>query len=141
MRMGTQSTRAIVEELYAAYARRDFDRVAALIHDDIDWIIYSPMQVFPFAGARRGKTAVLEALGSIAKDYSLESYAPRIIVVEGDCAAVMSEVSFKQRSTGRTLRFVLANFLRIADGRLVEFREFANSFDLVEQALGRFIEV
>jgi len=99
------------------------------------------MQVFPFAGARRGKAAVLESLGGIAKDYSLESYVPNIILVEGDRAAVMSEVAFKQRSTDRTLRFVLANFLRITDGQLIEFREFANSFDLVEQALGRFIEV
>jgi ketosteroid isomerase-like protein len=139
--MATQSTRAIVEDLYAAYARHDFGHVTALIHDDIDWIIYSPMQVFPFAGARRGKAAVLEALGGIAKDYSLESYVPKIIVVDGDRAAVMSEVAFKQRSTDRTLRFVLANFLRIANGQLIEFREFANSFDLVEQALGRFIEV
>ncbi|MND00314.1 hypothetical protein D3C83_188760 [compost metagenome] len=64
-----------------------------------------------------------------------------MIIVDGDRAAVMSEVAFRQRSTDRTLRFQLANFLRIQDGRLIEFREFANSFDLVEQALGRFIEV
>jgi hypothetical protein len=36
------------------YERRDFERVAALIHDDIDWVIYTPMSVFPFAGPRRG---------------------------------------------------------------------------------------
>ena len=127
--------------MYSAYGRRDFDRVAELIHDDVDWIIYGPMQIFPFAGARRGKTAVLAALGGIAKDYQLERYEPKVMVVEGDRAAVMSEVAFKQRSTGRTLRFRVANFLRIEDGRLIEFREFANSFDLVEQALGRFIEI
>lgn len=139
--MATQSTRAIIEDMYSAYGRRDFDRVAALIHDDVDWIIYGPMQIFPFAGARRGKAAVLEALGGIAKDYELERYEPKVMVVEGDRAAVMSEVAFKQRSTGRTLRFRVANFLRIEDGRLIEFREFANSFDLVEQAIGRFIEI
>ena len=139
--MTTQSTRAIVEDLYAAYARRDFDRVSALIHDDIDWVIYGPMQVFPFAGARRGKIAVLQALGGIAQDYMLERYEPKVMVVDGDRAAVMSEVSFRQRATARTLRFALANFLRFQDGRLIEFREFANSFDLVEQAIGRFIEV
>jgi ketosteroid isomerase-like protein len=135
------TTRTIVDELYAAYSRRDFDRVAALIHDDVDWIIYGPVNVFPFAGHRRGRTAVLEALGGIAKDYMLERYEPKVIVVEGDRAAVMSEVAFKQRSTGRTLSFQLANFLRFRDGRLIEFREFANTFDLVEQALGHWIDV
>ena len=108
--MTTRSTRAIVEDMYSAYARRDFERVPALIHDDVDWIIYGPMQVFPFAGARRGKVAVLQALGGIAKDYVLERYEPKVMIVEGDRAAVMSEVAFQQRSTGRTLRFAARQF-------------------------------
>jgi ketosteroid isomerase-like protein len=135
------TTRAAVIDLYAAYANRNFDRVAELIHEDIDWIIYGPVQIFPFAGHRQGRAAVLEALGSIAKDFSLERYEPRIIIVEDDRAAVMSDVAFKQRATGRVLTAHLANFLRFRDGRLIEFREFANTFDMVEQALGRWIDV
>jgi ketosteroid isomerase-like protein len=136
-----RSTRAIVEDIYASYARRDFDRVAALIHEDVDWIIYGPMQIFPFVGARRGKTAVLEALGAIAKDYQLERYETKVIIVDGDRAAVMSDVAFRQRTSDRVLSIHLANFLRLRDGKLIEFREFANTFDLVEQALGRTIDV
>ena len=139
--MSEETTRAVVTDLYAAYGRRDFDRVAELIDDDIDWIIYGPMQVFPFAGHRHGKAAVLQALGDIAKDYVLESYVPKVVIVDGDQAAVMSDVAFKQRSTNRTLRFHIANFLRFHDGRLVEFREFANTFDLVVQALGHMLPV
>ncbi|MSO68143.1 MAG: nuclear transport factor 2 family protein [Pseudolabrys sp.] len=129
-------TREAVRELYAAYERRDFDRIAAAIHNDIDWVIYSPISVFPFAGPRRGRTAVLEAMAAIAEHYLLESYKNEIIIVEGDRAAVMSDVKFTQRATGRTLRFRVANFLRYRDGKLIEFREFANSFDVVEQVLG-----
>ena len=71
-----QDTRALVTDLYAAYGRRDYNRVAEFIHDDVDWIIYGPMKVFPFAGHRRGKAAVLDALGGIAQDYTLERYVP-----------------------------------------------------------------
>jgi ketosteroid isomerase-like protein len=129
-------TRATVRELYDAYERRDFDRVAKLLHDDIDWIIYGPITVFPFAGARRGRAAVIQVLTDIAAAYKLESYTPEIVIVEGERAAVVSDVSFRQRSTGRVLRFRVANFMRLQDGRLIEFREFTNSFDVVEQALG-----
>lgn len=135
--MAESETRAIVQEVYGAYARGDHDRLSALIHDDIDWIIYGPVTIFPFAGPRRGRAAVLQALADMAKAYELESYKPELIVVEGERAAVMSDVSLRQRATGRTLRFRVANFLRIADGRVIEFREFANTFDVVEQALGR----
>jgi ketosteroid isomerase-like protein len=134
-------TRALVSDLYGAYARGDVERITALIHEDVDWIIYGPVQVFPFAGHRRGRKAVLDALGGIAKDYVLERYQPQIIVVDGDRAAVMSDVAFQQRSTSRTVSFQLANFLRFRDGQLIEFREFANTFDLVEQAIGRWIDI
>jgi ketosteroid isomerase-like protein len=133
--------RAIVTDLYAAYARRDFDRVAALIHDDIDWVIYAPMSVFPFAGPRRGRPAVLAAMAEIAKSFSLESYKPEVMLVEGERAALISDVSYRQRSTGRVLRLRIAGFLRLQDGRVVEYREFIDSFDAVEQALGRELQL
>ena len=80
-------------------------------------------------------------MAAIAEHYSLESYNMEIIIVDGDRAAVMSDVSFIQRATNRTLRFRVANFLRFQDGKLIEFREFANSFDVVEQALGRELQL
>lgn len=133
----TNKTRAIVRELYDAYERRDFECVAKLIHDDIDWIIYGPITVFPFAGTRHGRAAVLQVLNDIANVYKLESYVPEIVIVEEERAAVVSDVSFRQRTTGRVLRFRVANFMRLKNGLLIEFREFTNSFDVVEQALGR----
>lgn len=135
------ATRATVDELYDAYRRRDVERFAALLHDDIDWIIYGPIDVFPFVGLRRGRAAVLQAVAGIAEGYSLESHVPEVTIVDGDRAAVMSDVSFRQRATGRTLRFRVANFMRIKDGKLIEFREFADSFDQVEQALGHAVVV
>ena len=135
--MSENRTRATVDELYDAYGRRDFERVAALIHPDIDWIIYSPVTIFPFAGPRHGRAAVLEAMAGIAQAYQLENYKRELVIVDGDRAAIMADVGFLQRSTNRSLRFRVANFLRFQDGLLIEFREFANSFDVVEQALGR----
>jgi ketosteroid isomerase-like protein len=132
-----EATRELVTRLYAAYAARDFDQVAAALHDDIDWIIYYPVSVFPFAGQRTGRAAVLQAMADIAGLYMLDSYKIEITIVDGDRAAVMSDVSFIQRATKRVLRFRIANFLRYRDGKLIEFREFVNSFDVVEQALGR----
>jgi uncharacterized protein len=79
--------------------------------------------------------------GRIAEDYLLESYVPQVTVIDGDRAAVMSDVAFKQRSGGRTLRFHIADFLRFRDGRLVEFREFMNTFDVVQQALNRLLPI
>lgn len=114
--MAECDTRATVHELYDAYERRDFERVAALIHDDVDWVIYAPISVFPFAGPRRGRKAVMMALAGSAEAYVLLNYTREIVVVEGNRATVMTNASYRQRSTGRTLRFRIASFLRFADG-------------------------
>ena len=127
--MSEGGTRAIVLELYDAYGKRDFERVAALIHDDIDWMIYAPLSVFPFAGPRQGRAAVLAAMAAIAQTFAIESYKPEVMIVDGARAALMSDISYKQRDTNRVLR--------LQDGRLIEYREFIDSFDAVEQALGR----
>ena len=48
--MTEETTRAAVTDLYSAYAGGDGERMAALIAADVDFIIYGPVQVFPFAG-------------------------------------------------------------------------------------------
>ena len=139
--MSEGDTRAIVREFYDAYGRRDFERVAALIHDDIDWVIYAPMSVFAFAGPRQGRAAVLAAMAAIAQTFAIESYKPEVMIVDGTRAALLSGVSYRQRATDRVLRLRIASFLRWQDGRLIEYREFIDSFDAVEQALGRELQL
>lgn len=56
-------------------------------------------------------------------------------------AALMSDVSYRQRSTGRALRIRVAGFLRWQEGHLIEYLEFVDSFDAVEQALGRKLQL
>lgn len=139
--MTTEETRTLVRTLYEAYAKGDGATVATLVDDDIEWIIHGPVQLFSFMGPRHGKAEVLETLAGIGKDYVLERYEPVWMVVEGDRAAVLSKAAFTQRSTNRRLSFNLANFVRVRDGRIIEFVELSNTFDLAEQALGRWLAV
>ncbi len=92
-------THATMNELYDAYARGDFDRMATLVDEDIDWLIYAPVMVFPMAGPRRGRAAVMQTFREIAQAYVMESYQREIVVVEGDRVAVMADVRMRQRTT------------------------------------------
>jgi ketosteroid isomerase-like protein len=134
-------TRAVISALFEVIEQRDFGRFATLVLDDIDWLIHGPMEVFPFAGLRRGRPAVLQALAALAQAYSLENCEPDFFIVEDDRAAIMADLALRQRATDRIIRFRAANFARIQDGKIIEFREFADSFDQVEQALGRLVEL
>lgn len=139
--MNTEATRVLVRRLYDARARGDHDALVALIHPDIDWLLLAPIEVFPFAGSRKGKAAVLDALALLASLFELKRYVSDVIVVDGDRGAVLSNAAFMQRATGRTLSFRTADFLRFEDGLLIEFRELLDSLDVTQQALGRWIEL
>jgi len=134
-------TRATLKDLYGAYREGNAERIAALIDEDIDWCIYGPARVFPFEGPRRGKAQVIDVLAAIGAQYELKRHDQEIMIVEGERAAVLSQVAFVQRATGRTLSMRLINFVRVRDGRIVEFREFSDTFDVVEQAAGTWLQV
>ena len=84
---------------------------------------------------------MIDVLAAIGEQYELKRHDQEIIIVEGDRAAVLSQVAFVQRATGRTLSMRLINFVRVRDGRIVEFREFSDTFDVVEQAAGSWLHV
>jgi hypothetical protein len=136
----TEETQALVRRFYDAYARGDRAATQAMIDDDIDWVSYGPADFIPTKGARRGKAAVLEVIHSVDDRYELKGQEMEIGIVEGDRAATVMKVAFMQRATGRTLSFRSAQMLRFRNGKLVEFREFSDTFDLLQQFLGRRIK-
>src|SRR5690349_11455638 len=86
----TAQSCAIVLDLHRAYREGDAQRVADLIHDDIDWMIDGPAHVFPFEGQRHGKVEVLQVLAQIGELFELQRYEHETLVCENDRAAVMS---------------------------------------------------
>ena len=124
-----------------AYKQGDNDRLAAHIHEDVDWLFYAPIALFPFAGARRGKAEVFKGFAQMYQLFRPIGYEVRMIVVDGDGSATLCDAQMEQRSTGRVISSRIANFNRYRDGQLIEYRGFTDSFDTVEQALGRELEI
>ena len=139
--MTQESTRAALEDLIDAFMRGDNDRLAARYHDDVDWLFHAPVTIFPFAGARRGKAEVFKGFALLYQFFRVAKYQVAITLVEGDRAATLSDVQMLQLATGRTISSRIASFHRFQSGKLIEYRGFTDSFDSVEQALGRELEL
>jgi ketosteroid isomerase-like protein len=139
--MDTDATRIALDTLLAAFTAGDSDRLAMLYHDDVDWLFHCPVSIFPFAGFRRGKTEVFKGLELFYRDFRITSYEVQSKLVDGDRAAIISDAHSVQRATGRTMRSRIAGFHRFRDGKLIEYRGFTDSFDAVEQILGRELQV
>jgi ketosteroid isomerase-like protein len=137
----SESTRGIIRMIHDAFKRGDHERFASYYDENIDWTFHAPVSVFPFAGRRVGKPALFLSLKELYEDYSLQGFAAQMVLADGDRAAVISEMALVQRATSRTIRCRVASFYRIRNGHVVEYQGFVDSFDAVEQALGRYVAV
>ena len=110
-------------------------------HDDIEWSVFGPVDLFPFFGQRRGKKAVMAAFGDLAANLSLIRCETETMLVEGDRSAGLVRVNAIDTRTGRTLSLRLALFGEFRNGKLISLKALFDSFDAVEQALGRHIDL
>jgi ketosteroid isomerase-like protein len=127
--------------LHRAINERRHDDLEALIDDDVDWAIYGPIDMFPFLGARRGKEAVLEVIRQIADNVRVHRFDRETIMLGVDSAASMLRYSLTVLDSGKPISLRLAHFAQFKAGRLSSFRVLVDTFDLVEQSLGRPIHL
>lgn len=125
-----------VVDFYAAMNSRDPARIGEWLTDDVDWFIFAPVEIFPMSGRRRGREAVMERFRSLAEVVDVRKYDHEFMLADGDHAATLSRLTYVQKTTGRTINYRLAQFLRFRDGKVCEFRSIIDSLDAAEQILG-----
>jgi hypothetical protein len=127
--------------LHRAINEGQFEDIEAFIDDDVDWAIYGPIDMFPFFGARRGKAAVLEVIRQIADNVRVHRFDRESIMLGVDSAASMIRYSLTALDSNKPISLRLAHFAQFKAGRLLGIRVLVDTFDLVEQALGRPIHL
>lgn len=127
--------------LHRAINERQLEDLEALLDDDVDWAIYGPIEMFPFLGARRGKAAVLEVIRQVAENVRVHRFEREQIMLGTDSAASMMRYSLTSLDSNKPISLRLAHFAQFKAGRLRSLRVLVDTFDLVEQALGRPIHL
>jgi ketosteroid isomerase-like protein len=139
--MTVASIRPAVEAFYRASASRDIESMMALIDDDVNWLVQGPIDVFAFFGQRRGKAAVLEIYREIGRKLRVTNVELETLVVDDDRAAAMLRLTSVVRATGKVMSVRMSQFSRFRDGKMIEMRAVCDSYDMVEQALGRALDL
>jgi ketosteroid isomerase-like protein len=127
--------------LHRAINERQLEDLEAVIDDDVDWAIYGPIDMFPFLGARHGKEAVIEVVRQIAENVRVHRFDRETVMLGVDSAASMLRYSLTSLESGKPISLRVAHFAQFRSGRLRNMRVLIDSFDLVEQALGRHIHL
>ena len=127
--------------LHRAINERQYEDLAGLLDEEVDWAIYGPIDMFPFLGARRGKEAVLEVVKQIAENFRVHRFDRETVLLGVDSAASMLRYSLTSLESNKPISLRVAHFAQFKGGRLSSIRVLIDSFDLVEQALGHSIHL
>ena len=122
---------------HRAINERRFEDIADLLDEDIDWAIHGPIDMFPFLGARRGSTAVLEVIRQIAENFTVRRFERETVMLGVDSAASMLRYSLTALDSRGPVLLRVAHFARFKAGRLLSIRALVDTFDLVEQVFGQ----
>lgn len=118
-------TRAVLHELYAAFARADIPSVLAGFDPQIVW---TETAGGPFAGTYTGPTAVLEnVFGPLGAEWDEFTVQPDAYVCDGDTAVVTGTYRGTYRPTSRTLQARFAHAWQIRDGRAARFEQITDT--------------
>ncbi|HWV54948.1 nuclear transport factor 2 family protein [Pseudorhodoplanes sp.] len=139
--MGEPVSCAAVQAFYEALASRDPVRLAQCLADDVEWHMSGPVDVLVFCGYRRGKAAVVDYIARLVPSmFAVKRYEPEEIVIDGDTAAMISNVTSVQKQTGRILTYQTAVFVVFRDGKVVSVKGLSDTFDMAEQVVGHRID-
>jgi ketosteroid isomerase-like protein len=127
--------------LHRAINDRHFEDIEAVIDEDIDWAVYGPIEMFPFLGARHGKSAVLQVIRQLADNFHVRRFDRETVMLGVDSAASMLRYSLTALDSDKPISLRVAQFAQFKADRLVNLRVLIDTFDLVEQALGRPIHL
>jgi ketosteroid isomerase-like protein len=131
------SNRERVLKFFDAYYTGDVETATACCDEDLDTITYAPVDLFPHLGQKHGRAWVGEAMRIQQQRYSSRTYEFRLMAVDGDHVAAIQRLSLIKRNDDRVVHLETAEFLTLRAGLILTHRSFFDSFDLVQQLLGR----
>ena len=122
----------VVKNAYAAFGSGDIPGLLALVDDNVEWqAVIGTEGILPQAGLRRGKASVGEFFRILGGTAEFQSFEPREFIAQGDQVAVVGHYKGRVKATGKTWDTEWVMIFTIRNGRVVRFREYTDSRQLV----------
>lgn len=117
----------IVQDAYAAFGRGDVPAVLANCSADVEWLVPGDPELMPAAGKYDGPSGVATFFSTLADTQEAESFEPRQFIAQGDTVIALGDYRWRVRKTGKTFASNFAHVFTVRDGKVVAFREFADT--------------
>ena len=118
---------AIVQSLYAAFARSDVPTLLAALTDDVEWILPGPPEIIPFAGVHRGPEAVLKYFVILNETLEFEKLEAQEFLARDDKVIVLGRSRDRMKSTGRSTGNEWAAAITLREGKIARYQVYEDT--------------
>lgn len=127
-------------DLYEAFYGGRIDDALSYYSDEISYVCYAPVSLFPELGFRRGKDQLGETMKAIHRRFHRMKFTvPRLMTGENEIASIL-DVRMQIRGSERLMQLYITNFIRFKNDQIIDHRTFLDSFDALEQIVGEEID-
>ncbi len=118
-----------VQRLYDAFASRDANTIRQLFAPDIEWI---QNDGFPNGGRHVGADVVLnDVFARFRVDWTDWTAPVHQWLDAGETVVAIGEYRGTHRATGRSMTAAFAHVYDIRDGRIIQFRQFTDTVQIL----------
>jgi ketosteroid isomerase-like protein len=120
-----------VQEVYAAFARRDVQAILVVLSPDVEW--GEPANPFnPAAGTRHGHAGFLEWVKIGRASEEILALETRQLLADMESVAVVGHTKCLAKPTGKTYETDFVHLVTFKDGKIVRFQEFFDTYAAAE---------
>lgn len=112
-----------VQHIYARYAQGDRAALYDALAPGVSWTSIGD-GTLPWSGTRHGPDGVRGYFDALDSQAEAAGYEVEQVIAQGEWIAVLATALIRYRASGRTCRYPKADFIRLVDGMVVDFREF-----------------
>ncbi|MFC0386312.1 nuclear transport factor 2 family protein [Muricoccus vinaceus] len=114
---------ARVQDIYGRYAQGDRSALYEALAPGVTWTSIGE-GALPWAGTRQGRAGVERYFGDLDAVADVAGYEVEQVIAQGEWIAVLATVTVRHHGAGGEHRYAKADFIRIVDGMVADFREF-----------------
>ena len=137
--MSTESQNvAILKDAYQQWHDTQAGSVAhwlSLMTDDVQFrSLAAGASAMQFTRESCCKNDVVQYFAGLTNEWEMIYYRVDEYIAQGDRVVALGQVSFKHKTTGKTLETPKADFHKFRDGKICEFFEFFDTASAIEKA-------
>jgi uncharacterized protein len=127
----------VIKDAYAAFQRGDIKTILDSLDENVVWQgVIGTEGVLPQSGVRRGRAAVAEFFKQVGDTTDFTEFTPETFVAQGDIVVGLGRYSAKLKPSGGTMSSSWVMVFTLKNGKVIDFKEYSDSAQMVRAYKG-----